>query len=65
MEDAQVLKQAFKGFGCNEEEIINIITKRSNEQRQEIAKQFKTMYGKVSNLNYSKTSKLNFAYLTL
>ncbi|KAK4875050.1 hypothetical protein RN001_011472 [Aquatica leii] len=44
--DAQALKQAFKGFGCNEEAIIEIITKRSNAQRQEISEHFKTMYGK-------------------
>ncbi|KAF5304951.1 hypothetical protein FQA39_LY09425 [Lamprigera yunnana] len=46
VEDAKALKQAFKGFGCNEDAIIEIITKRSNEQRQEISKQFKTMFGK-------------------
>ncbi|XP_050502083.1 annexin B11-like isoform X1 [Diabrotica virgifera virgifera] len=45
-EDAKALKQAFKGFGTDEEAVIEIITKRSNEQRREIAITFKTMYGK-------------------
>lgn len=48
VEDAKALKQAFKGFGCDENAVMDIITKRSNLQRQEIAVQFKTMYGKVS-----------------
>ncbi|RZB40244.1 annexin B9 [Asbolus verrucosus] len=45
-EDAVALKTAFKGFGSDEDAIIEIITNRSNEQRQQIAAQFKTMYGK-------------------
>ncbi|XP_018335137.1 annexin B9-like [Agrilus planipennis] len=45
-EDAEALKQAFKGFGTDEKKVIEILAKRSNEQRQEIAKRFKTMYGK-------------------
>lgn len=48
-EDAQQLKQAFKGFGCDEDTIIGIITSRTNEQRQIIATEFKTMFGKVKN----------------
>lgn len=46
-EDAKALKTAFKGFGSDEDAIIEIITKRSNTQRLEIATRFKTMYGKV------------------
>ncbi|XP_022906648.1 annexin B9-like [Onthophagus taurus] len=46
VEDSKALKQAFKGFGSDEEAIINIIAKRTNDQRQQIAKEFKTMYGK-------------------
>lgn len=36
-----------KGFGTDEDAVIEIITKRSNEQRRQIATRFKTMYGKV------------------
>lgn len=46
--DAKALKEAFKGFGSDEDAIIEIITHRSNEQRLQIATRFKTMYGKVS-----------------
>ncbi|XP_074031463.1 annexin B9 isoform X1 [Leptinotarsa decemlineata] len=45
-EDAKTLKQAFKGFGTDEDAVIEIITRRSNEQRRAIASRFKTMYGK-------------------
>lgn len=46
-EDAKALKAAFKGFGSDEDAIIEIITRRTNEQRRQIAGRFKTMYGKV------------------
>lgn len=45
-----------KGFGTDEDAIIDIITKRSNEQRRQIASRFKTMYGKVI---------ISFSYLSL
>lgn len=45
-----------KGFGTDEKAIIQVLAHRVNSQRQEIAMQFKTMYGKVSNLNFLKIS---------
>jgi hypothetical protein len=48
--DAAALKKAFKGLGSDEDAIIEILTNRSNSQRQQIAAQFKTMYGKVSRM---------------
>lgn len=36
-----------KGLGTNEEAIIEILTNRSNKQRQEIAKFFTEEYGRV------------------
>ncbi|XP_017776079.1 PREDICTED: annexin B9-like isoform X2 [Nicrophorus vespilloides] len=44
-EDAKTLKKAFKGFGSDEKAIIGVIAKRSLEQRMEIVKEFKTLYG--------------------
>ncbi|KAK2158706.1 hypothetical protein LSH36_165g04011 [Paralvinella palmiformis] len=35
-----------KGMGTDEEAIINVVSNRSNQQRQDIKRMFKTMYGK-------------------
>jgi len=45
--DAQALRKAMKGFGTDEAAIINIVTKRTNNQRMQIAQAFKSAYGKV------------------
>lgn len=50
--DAEQLRKAMKGLGTNEDAITNVLGARSATQRVEIAKTFKTMFGKV----YCETS---------
>uniref|UniRef100_A0A6Q2YJJ4 Annexin n=1 Tax=Esox lucius TaxID=8010 RepID=A0A6Q2YJJ4_ESOLU len=45
-DDAQNLRKAMKGFGTDEDTIINIVVNRSNEQRQEIKQVFKSLLGR-------------------
>lgn len=44
--DADIIRKAMKGAGTDEAAIIGVISQRSNQQRVETAKMFKTMYGK-------------------
>ncbi|KAM8956957.1 annexin A8 isoform 1-T1 [Lycaon pictus] len=44
--DAEALYTAMKGIGTNEQAIIDVLTRRSNVQRQQIARSFKAQFGK-------------------
>ncbi|XP_044155239.1 annexin A7 isoform X2 [Bufo gargarizans] len=44
--DAEKLRKAMKGFGTDEQTVIDVIANRSNDQRQKIKAAFKTAYGK-------------------
>ncbi|CAH7463596.1 annexin A7 isoform X1 [Phodopus roborovskii] len=46
MRDAEILRKAMKGFGTDEQAIVDVVSSRSNDQRQQIKAAFKTMYGK-------------------
>jgi len=43
--DAKVLYKAMKGFGTDEDKIMNVVGKRSSTQLMEVQKKFRTMYG--------------------
>uniref|UniRef100_UPI0037E891D3 annexin A5b isoform X2 n=1 Tax=Semicossyphus pulcher TaxID=241346 RepID=UPI0037E891D3 len=44
--DAEVLYKAMKGLGTNEDSILQLLTARSNGQRQDIRTAYKTLFGK-------------------
>ncbi|XP_048826349.1 annexin A5-like [Brienomyrus brachyistius] len=45
-QDAEVLFKAMKGLGTDEDAILQLLTARSNSQRQQIKAAFKTLHGK-------------------
>lgn len=49
-----------KGFGCDDDAIIEIICKRNNQQRQDIQKVFKTNFGKDLIENIKSETRGNF-----
>ncbi|KAM4603525.1 annexin A5b [Polymixia lowei] len=45
-EDAETLYKAMKGLGTDEDAILQLLTSRSNDQRQQIKAAYKTLHGK-------------------
>uniref|UniRef100_A0A673K1C5 Annexin n=1 Tax=Sinocyclocheilus rhinocerous TaxID=307959 RepID=A0A673K1C5_9TELE len=57
--DAEALYDAMKGFGSDKEAILDLITSRSNAERQEIRAAYKSQFGKdlIDDLKYELTGK--------
>ncbi|KAL8616420.1 hypothetical protein ACOMHN_041023 [Nucella lapillus] len=62
-QDCEALKKAMKGFGTDEAAIIEVLSKRSGEQRREINTTYKTMFGK--DLGKELSSELSGNFKTL
>jgi annexin A7/11 len=63
--DAAALRKAMKGFGTDEDAIIEVLCRRSCAQRMEIAKAFKTGYGKDLIENIKSECRDNFLNLLI
>jgi len=57
--DAETLYNAMKGFGSDKEAILDLVTSRSNAQRQEIIAAYKSNFGQdlIEDLKYELTGK--------
>lgn len=58
-QDAEVLYNAMKGIGSDKETIIDLLTSRSNTQRQQVYVSYKTLFGRdlIDDLKYELTGK--------
>lgn len=59
-QDAEQLYKAMKGFGTDETKLIDVLCKRTFDQRNEIAHVFKTSYGKDLVKNIESETSGNF-----
>jgi hypothetical protein len=49
--------------GTDEQAIVDVVSNRSNDQRQQIKAAFKTMYGKVCFFPFSENSRIYQVYI--
>ena len=57
--DAEALHKAMKGIGTDEKALINVLCHRTANQRVEISKAYKSIYGKVAFFSYQISRFLN------
>uniref|UniRef100_A0A4W5KBK0 Annexin n=1 Tax=Hucho hucho TaxID=62062 RepID=A0A4W5KBK0_9TELE len=65
--DAETLYNAMKGIGSDKEAILDLVTGRSNAQRQEIVQAYKSSYGKnlIDDLKYELTGNFERLIVSL
>uniref|UniRef100_A0A7N6B6C0 Annexin n=1 Tax=Anabas testudineus TaxID=64144 RepID=A0A7N6B6C0_ANATE len=65
--DAETLYNAMKGIGSDKEAILDLITSRSNAQRQEIITAYKSSFGQdlIEDLKYELTGKFERLIVSL
>ena len=66
-QDADTLRKAMKGAGCDEKAIIDVCIHRTNAQRLEIVKAYKASYGRdlISDLKSELHGKFEDAMIAL
>ena len=66
-QDADALRKAMKGFGCDEKAIIEVCIHRTNAQRLEIVKAYKASYGRdlIADLKSELRGKMEDAFIAL
>jgi len=63
--DAKVLYKAMKGFGTDEDKIMNVVANRSSAQLMAVEKKFRTMYGDDLSSWLEKELRGNFEKVVL
>ncbi|MEE6460309.1 hypothetical protein FKM82_000917 [Ascaphus truei] len=61
--DADAIRKAIKGIGTDEDSLVNILTQRSNAQRQSIVKEYQTASGKKLQDDLKGDLSGNFAHI--
>ena len=65
--DAEILRNAMKGFGTDETTLIKVVANRTNRQRQIIKEQYKASFGRdlISDLKSELHGKMEDAFVAL